>query len=283
MKLTDKIYNSVISETKQTLEWSEENVGKCLQKGYKALSIQEEQQQVKEKQYTKPFPEDITRKMRRLKNKSLNDLVKTESYKKEFIDFCTMLLAGLEMENNSNAKLKTLIKRIENYKNEVLKFKIQLEMEEMRINKQRTKIILLEDEIHNLLDKCDYTNYLDYNIVESDDKYNKYIAVNKEEIFRIKYGKHKALFKVLRDDIYSKTYVIMVGTELDVQVIELENVKQAAQFILKYISVDFDIELTNMEMTEEIKYTCFDGTIEKEIITYDTLNSIGEKIDYLLS
>ncbi|MGL6107207.1 hypothetical protein [Romboutsia sp.] len=283
MKLTDKVINIIIAETKQRLGWNDANIGKCLEKGCKSLSIKEEKEQIKEKQYAKKFPEDIKRKMRTLKNISLNNIVEKESYKQEFIKFCDLLLAGLETEHNYKEKIQLLIRQIDNYKDQVVKYKIKLEMEKIRMNKEQTKVLFLSDEIYNMIDERSYTSDYDIDCIEDEDKYDKYIAVSRDVTFRIKYETDEAIFRVLRDDLSVKTYLMMIGTELASQVIEFESVKSAVQFILNYISSNEDVELTNMEKNDEIEHICFDGTIEKEIITYDTLNSFGEKIDYLLS
>lgn len=284
MKNIDNPIKILIDGSKKILDCKEVNIERYIRKGHKNLSIKEKDSE--NKKYNKELPKELLRKIRRLKNITLDTISTNKNYTNEFIILYDMLLSGIEddksIDEETLEKLKSHMKKC---KEEVENYKIKIEMENISMKRNMydgTKVVFLADKICNGIEECKHSSIHDADDIYALEKYNKYAAIKRSALFRIKNGDGELVFEVLCDDIENITYLSMIGEIIEAQVLEFDNTKSAIKFILDIINKE-ELELSNEEESYQISYECFNGNIETETVYYDTITSFGEKIDYLLS
>lgn len=283
----NKVIKLMIATVKQKLKWRDEKLASVIRDGHKILQQEEILQEVNEfkRIYSEELPVDILRKLRHLKNISFKDIVENERYKNEFIKYCDILTEGIKVDESLDDEVIEIITNdISSYKNQVIDYKEKVE-ENIKMNKQHrgVRVNLMSEEIYDFLVDSDCASINDWSDIEENEQYEKYIVIGKEATFRLK-GDYKELsFKVIEDPIENKVYGIVISSDDDLQIVEFDNVKMAIKFIVKCVNLSEEIFLTDIEKSYEVEYECFDKTIKKRKISYDTTTSFGEKIEYLLS
>lgn len=274
----------LIDESKDILDCKEVNIERYIRKGHKNLSTKEKDSE--NKKYNNELPKELLRKIRRLKNITLDTIATDKKYTNEFIMLYDMLLSGIKDDKSINKEtLQKLKLHMKKCREEVENYKIKIEMENINMKRNMysgTKVVFLADRICNGIEECKHSSIHDSDDIYALEKYNKYVAINRSALFRIKNGDGELVFEVLCNDIENITYVLMIGEIIEAQVIEFDSTKSAIKFILDTINKE-EIELSNEEESYQISYECFNGNIETETVYYDTITSFGEKIDFLIS
>jgi hypothetical protein len=240
-----------------------------------------------------PVPDDLSRKLRNLKKLELADFFHKRKNFDQFVFYAAVIFEGLAAEMQDELKLNSIRTDIKNYLNlieealnsnpsEPNEANMQEEMKAAMEETVKMKVVKLNNLVEKLLD--------DMNVLHDEEtweqvdlpQYDRLIAMRKHATLLFASDLGDAAFSLIEEPLAKKWSLISMKPMEEVAVVQYDDVEEALSEILDYINNGYNETKLDMLERKYVKTYDIDGTGKTYTYAYETIASLGEKIDYLL-
>lgn len=200
--------------------------------------------------------EDSIRKLRRQKKLTIETLCQDDEGRRNFVSYCNILSQGIyHLSEEEDNVLNLISNDIQELKNEVLKYidsyresnSIDSDIiggENVMKNKDiqnvdrkiELNIIKLNEEILDFLSESEIGTQDDWDKIEENINFDKYVVVNKIETFMFKEEYDQANFMLIETSLDGKVYFLSITSTEEINIQKLDSMEEALTLLMEEIN-----------------------------------------------